>query len=55
MISPYGDKQAGAIEALYLDAMFNFDKTNFQGMVNQIYSSELQFNKPNSSDIESPG
>ena len=48
-------KQAEIIEALnstsrYLDNLLNIDNPNFEGMVNQIYSPELQFNKANTSD-----
>ena len=35
----------------YLDDLLNIDNTYFDGMVNQIYPSELQLNK-NSSDTE---
>ena len=36
----------------YLDGLLNSDNTYFDGMVNQIYPSELQLNTANSSDIE---
>ena len=32
----------------------NFDNPYFEGMVNQIYPSELQPNKANTSDTEAP-
>ena len=34
----------------YLDDLLNIDNIYFDGMVNQIYLSELQLNKTNSSD-----
>ena len=36
----------------YLDDLLNIDKPYFEGMVNQIYSHELQMNKVNTSDTE---
>ena len=36
----------------YLDDLLNIDNTYFDGMVKQIYPSELQLNKANSSDTE---
>ena len=33
---------------------FNIDKPYFEQMVGQIYPTELQLNKANSSDIEAP-
>ena len=38
----------------YLDDLLNIDNTNFDGLVKQIYPSELQLNKANSSDTEAP-
>ena len=40
----------------YLDDLLNiqFDNPYFEGMVNQIYPSELQLNKANTSDTEAP-
>ena len=51
--------QADVIEAFnstsrYLDDLLNIDKPYFEGMVNQIYPSELQLNKANISDTEFP-
>ena len=51
------DNQADVIEAFnstsrYLDDLLNIDKPYFEGMVNQIYPSELQLNKANTSDTE---
>ena len=51
------DNQAGVIKAFnstsrYLDDLLNIDNPYFEGMVNQIYSSELQLNKTNTSDTE---
>ena len=38
----------------YLDALVNIDNPYFDGMVNQIYTPELQLNKGNTSDTEAP-
>ena len=38
----------------YLDDLLNIDNPYFEGMVNQIYLSELQLNKANTSDTEAP-
>ena len=38
----------------YLDDLLNIDNRNFEGMVNQIYPPELQLNKANISDTETP-
>ena len=51
------DNQADVIEAFnstsrYLDDLLNIDNPFFEGMVNQIYPSELQLNKANISDTE---
>ena len=53
------DNQANVIEAFnstsrYLDDLLNTDNPYFEGMVNQIYSPELQLNKANISDTEAP-
>ena len=53
------DNQADVIEAFnstsrYLDDLLNIDNPYFGGMVNQIYPSELQLNKANTTDTESP-
>ena len=53
------DNQADVIKAfnstsLYLDDLFNIENPYFEGMVNQIYPSELQLNKANTSDTEAP-
>ena len=53
------DNQADVIEAFnstsrYLDDLLNIDNPYFEGMVNQIYPSELQLNKANISDAEAP-
>ena len=37
-----------------MDDLLNIDDTYFDGMVKQIYPSELQLNKANSSDFEAP-
>ena len=53
------DNQADVIEAFnstsrYLDDLLNIDNPYFEGMVNQIYTPELQLNKANISDTEAP-
>ena len=53
------DNQTDVIKALnstsrYLDDLLNIDNSYFEGMVNQIYPSELQLNKANTSDTEAP-
>ena len=40
--------------ARYLDDLLNIHNTYFDGMVKQIYPSQLQINKANSSDTEVP-
>ena len=42
------------MKLLYLDDVLNIDNTYFDSIVNQIYPSELQLNKANSSDTEAP-
>ena len=51
------DKQADVIDAFnttsrYLDDNLNINNVYFDNMVSQIYSSELQLNKSNTSDTE---
>ena len=53
------DNQADVIEAFnstsrYLDDLLNIDNPYFEGMVIQIYPSELQLNKTSISDTEAP-
>ena len=53
------DNQADIIEAFYstsryLDNLLNIDNPYFEGMVNKIYPPELQLNKANTSDTETP-
>ena len=53
------DNQADVIKAFnstsrYLDDLLNIGNPYFEGMVNQIYPSELQLNKANTSDNEAP-
>ena len=53
------DNQADVIKAFnstsrYLDDLLNIDNPYFEGMANQIYPSELQLNKANTSDTEAP-
>ena len=57
MMSPSDDKQADVIDAFsttyrYLDAILNINNVYFGNMVSQIYPSELQLNKANTSDTE---
>ena len=57
MISLSDDKQADVIDAFnttsrYLDDILNINNAYFENMVSQIYPSELQLNKANSSDTE---
>ena len=59
MMSLSAHKDAEIIEAFnstsrYLDELLNIDNTYFDGMVKQIYPSELQLNIANSSDTEAP-
>ena len=54
MMSLSDDKQADVIDALnttsrYLDDILNINNVYFDNMVSQIYPSELQFNKANTS------
>ena len=53
------DNQADVIKAFnstsrYLEYLLNIDNPYFEGMVNQIYPSELQLNTANTSDTEAP-
>ena len=53
------DNQADVIKAFnstsrYLDDLLNIDNPYFEGMVNQIYQSELHLNKANTSDTGFP-
>ena len=53
------DYQADIIEAFnstsrYLDDLLNIGNPHFELMVNQMYPSELQLNKANTSDTEAP-
>ena len=57
MMSLSDDKQAGVIDAFntasrYLDDILNINTVYFDNMVSQIYPSELQLNKTNTSDTE---
>ena len=57
MMSHSDDKQADVIDAFntfsrYLDDILNIDNFYFDIMVSQIYPSELQLNKANTSDTE---
>ena len=59
MTSLSDDTQADIIEAFnsisrYLDDLLMIDNHYFEGMFNQIYSSEMQLNKANTSDTEAP-
>ena len=55
MMSLSDDKQAGVIDAFnptsrYLDDILNINNVYFDNMVSQIYASELQLNKANTSE-----
>ena len=57
IMSLSGDKQADVIDAFntisrYLDYILNINNVHFDNMVSQIYPSELQLNKANTSDTE---
>ena len=57
MMSLSDDKQADVIDAFnttsrYLDNILNINNVYFDNMVSQIYHSELQLNKVNTSDKE---
>ena len=57
MMSLSDDKQADVIDAFnitfrYLDDIFNINNVYFDNMVSQIYPSELQLNKANTSDTK---
>ena len=57
MMSLSGDKQANDIDAFnttsrYLDDILNINNVSFDNMVGQIYPSELQLNKANTSDTD---
>ena len=59
MLSLSDNKQTDIIEAFdstsrYLDNLLNIDNPYFEQMVGQIYPTELQLNKANSSHIEAP-
>ena len=57
MLSLSDNNQADVVQAFtstarYLDDLLNIDNTYFEQMVSQIYPTELQLNKANSSDTE---
>ena len=57
MMSLFDDKQAYVIDEFnttsrYLDDILNINNVYFDNMVSQIYPSELQLNKANTSDTE---
>ena len=59
MLSLSDNNQTNIIEAIkstsrYLDDLLNIDNPYFEQMVGQIYPTELQLNKANSSDTEAP-
>ena len=59
MLSLSDNNQADIIEAFnstsrYLDDLLNIDNPYFEQMVGQIYPTELQLNKANSSNTEAP-
>ena len=58
MMSLSHDKQADVVDAFnttfrYLDGILNINNVYFDNMVSQIYPSELQLNKANTTDTES--
>ena len=55
--SKFNDKQADIVDAFnitsrYVDAILIINNDYFDNMVSQIYPSELQYNKANTSDTE---
>ena len=57
MMSLSDDKQADFVDAfnttsIYLDDILNINNVYFDNIVSQIYPSELQLNKANTSDTE---
>ena len=57
MMSLSGDKQGDVIDAFnttcrYFDDILNINNVYFDDIVDQIYPSELQLNKANTSDTE---
>ena len=59
MMSLSEDKQADVIDAFnttsrYLDGILNINNVYFDTMVSQIYPSELQLNKANTSATKAP-
>ena len=59
MLSLSDNNQTDTIEAFnctsrYFDDLLNIDNPYFEQMVGQIYPTELQLNKANSSDTEAP-
>ena len=59
MLSLSDNNQVNIIEAFnstsrYLDDLINIDNPYFEQVVGQIYPTELQLNKANSSDTEAP-
>ena len=59
MLSLSDNNQPDIIEtfnstSIYLDDLLNIDNLYFEQMVGQIYITELQLNKANSSDAEAP-
>ena len=59
LLSLSDNNPADIIEAFnstskYLDDLLNIDNPYFEQMVDQIYPTELQLNKANSSDTEAP-
>ena len=59
MMSLSVEKQSEVIKAFsstsrYMDGVLNIDNKYFDGLISQIYPSELQLNKENSSAIKAP-
>ena len=54
-----GEKQSEVFEVFsstsrYLDDLLNIDNKYFDGLISQMYPSEFQINKANSSETEAP-
>ena len=59
MMSLFDDTQTDIMEAFnstsrYLDDLVNIDNSEFEGMIKQTYLAELQLNKANASESETP-
>ena len=59
MLSPSDNNQADVVAAFnstsrYLDDLLNIDNPYFEQIVSQIYPTDLQLNKANSSNMKAP-